>query len=160
THRGDIVVVACGAWSRPLVAQLGIVIPLDTERGYHVMLPNPGTTVGIPLIVGDIRFAITPMAAGLRLAGTIEFAGLAAPANARPPALLLDGARRCLPSLCSDGATTWMGFRPSLPDSLPVISFAPGRRNVLLAFGHGHLGLTLGPATGVLVRDMAAGRAS
>jgi D-amino-acid dehydrogenase len=74
--------------------------------------------------------------------------------------MLLEGARRCLPGLRSDGATTWMGFRPSLPDSLPVIGFAPGRQNVLLAFGHGHLGLTLGPATGELVRDMAAGRAS
>ena len=159
THKGDLVVVACGAWSGKLAARLGASIPLDTERGYHVMLPSPGIAVGVPLIVGDIRFAITPMEAGLRLAGTVEFAGLAAPPNPRRPAMLLESARRCLPGLRSDGATTWMGFRPSLPDSLPVIGFAPGRQNVLLAFGHGHLGLTLGPATGELVRDMAAGRA-
>ncbi|MFO1058538.1 MAG: FAD-binding oxidoreductase [Dongiaceae bacterium] len=157
-HRGDLVVVACGAWSRPLAARAGAAVPLDTERGYHVMLPDPGVTVATPMIVGDIRFAITPMTAGLRLAGTIEFAGLAAPHNPRRPALLLDGARRCLPGLRTDGAQSWMGFRPSLPDSLPVIGFAPRRRNVLLAFGHGHLGLTLGPATGALIRDLAAGR--
>jgi D-amino-acid dehydrogenase len=158
-HRGDLLVIACGAWSRPLAARAGAPVPLDTERGYHVMLPDPGVAVATPMIVGDIRFAITPMAAGLRLAGTIEFGGLAAPRNPRRPALLLDGARRCLPGLRTDGARSWMGFRPSLPDSLPVIGFAPKRRNVLLAFGHGHLGLTLGPATAALIRDMAAGRA-
>jgi D-amino-acid dehydrogenase len=159
SYDAEVVVVAAGAWSAQLTRPLGLAIPLDTERGYHVMLPKPGVELPLPVIVGDMRFAMTPMAAGLRLAGTIELAGLQAPPNPRRHELLIEGARRCLPELDAGAASTWMGFRPSLPDSLPVISGVPGHDNVFLAFGHGHLGLTLGAITGRLVRDLIAGRA-
>jgi D-amino-acid dehydrogenase len=158
TYNGDLFIIACGAWSRPLAAHLGMRIPLDAERGYHMMLPTSGVDMRLPIIIGDVRVAITPMCSGLRLAGMIEFAGLKAPPNPRRHALLLHGAQRCIPGVNTNGARYWMGFRPSLPDSLPVISALPRHPNVVLAFGHGHLGLTLGPITGRLVRDIAAGR--
>jgi D-amino-acid dehydrogenase len=154
----DLVVLAAGAWSRPLAAMLGAYVPLDTERGYHVMLPPQPFELPCPVTPGDLRFCITPMASGLRAAGTVEFAGLAAPPDPRRPAMLLRHVRQAFPGLHVEGHTTWMGFRPSLPDSLPVIGRVPGAANVILAFGHGHIGLTTGPATGELVAALAADR--
>jgi len=123
-----------------------------------VMLPPQPFELPCPVTPGDLRFCITPMAGGLRAAGTVEFAGLAAPPDPRRPAMLLRHVQQAFPGLRIDGHTTWMGFRPSLPDSLPVIGRVPGARNVILAFGHGHIGLTTGPATGELVAALAAGR--
>lgn len=154
----DLVVIAAGAWSRPLAAMLGARVPLDTERGYHIMLPEQPFELPCPVTPGDLRFCITPMAAGLRAAGTIEFAGLTAPPDPRRHAMLLRHVRQALPGVRTEGYSTWMGFRPSLPDSLPVIGRVPGVANAILAFGHGHIGLTAGPATGQLVADLAAGR--
>jgi D-amino-acid dehydrogenase len=154
----DLVVLAAGAWSRPLAAALGARVPLDTERGYHVMLPPQPFELPCPVTPGDLRFCITPMASGLRAAGTVEFAGLAAPPDPRRPAMLLRHVRQVFPGVRVEGHTTWMGFRPSLPDSLPVIGRVPGAPNVILAFGHGHVGLTTGAATGELVAALAAGR--
>jgi D-amino-acid dehydrogenase len=154
----DIVVVAAGAWSKEIAAWLGVRVPLDTERGYHVTLANPGIDVPLPLVAGDKGIAITPMAAGLRLAGTVEFAGLEAPPDPVRHANLLKAARRILPELQAEPATTWMGFRPSMPDSLPVIGPAPRYANAFLAFGHGHIGLTLAAVTGAAIADLAAGR--
>jgi D-amino-acid dehydrogenase len=154
----DLVVIAAGAWSRPLAAMLGARVPLDTERGYHIMLPEQPFELPCPVTPGDLRFCITPMTTGLRAAGTIEFAGLAAPPDPRRHALLLRHVRQALPEVRTEGYSTWMGFRPSLPDSLPVIGRVPGVANAILAFGHGHIGLTAGPATGQLVADLAAGR--
>jgi D-amino-acid dehydrogenase len=157
-HAADAVVVAAGAWSRPLARQLGWPVPLDYERGYHVTLPEPNVEMRLPVIVGDIRFAITPMQAGLRLAGTVEFAGLEAAPNPRRHALLANQAQRCLPGLNTAKASYWMGFRPSLPDSLPVIGRSPTHTNVYFAFGHGHLGLTSAAVTGAAIADLAAAR--
>jgi len=154
----ELVVIAAGAWSRPLAAALGARVPLDTERGYHLMLPAQPFELPCPVTPGDLRFCITPMAGGLRAAGTVEFAGLTAPPDPRRHAMLLRHVRRALPDIRSNGDTTWMGFRPSLPDSLPVIGRVPGVANAILAFGHGHIGLTAGPATGQLVADLAATR--
>ena len=154
----DIVVIAAGAWSKEIAAWLGVRVPLDTERGYHVTLADPGVDVPLPLIAGDKAMAITPMVAGLRLAGTVEFAGLDAPPVPHRHANLLKAARRILPELRAEPATTWMGFRPSMPDSLPVIGPAPRYANALLAFGHGHLGVTLAAVTGAAIADLAAGR--
>lgn len=155
----DLVVVAAGAWSKRLARQLGARVPLDTERGYHVTLAEPGVGVDIPMMVGDIRFAVTPMRAGLRLAGTTEFAGLkAAPNPARHEALLAN-ARRVFPDLKSERQTRWMGHRPSLPDSMPVIGPSPRYANVFFGFGHGHLGLTSAAVTGQAIAALAAGRA-
>lgn len=151
-------VVAAGAWSRRLAAMSGIDVPLDTERGYHVMLPDSGVELSHPLVLFDRKFAITPMQGGLRLAGTVEFAGLAAAADPVRPRAMLEQVRKVFPGIGEGGATDWLGFRPSMPDSLPVIGHARASRSVLLAFGHGHLGLTLGPITGRVVADLACGK--
>jgi D-amino-acid dehydrogenase len=154
----DGVVVAAGAWSKTLTAMLGHKVPLDTERGYHVTLPNPGKMPRIPLYSGDHSFAVTPLEVGLRFAGTVELGGLEAPPNYDRAEILMKHGRRMFGELNEEGRSNWMGFRPSMPDSLPVIS--QGRRfaNTWFAYGHGHLGLTLGPVTGKLISDLVARR--
>jgi D-amino-acid dehydrogenase len=152
------VVVAAGAFSRPLAKRLGSDVPLETERGYHVMLPKSGIDLRLPILVGGHGFAVTPMEHGLRVAGTVEFAGLKAPPNYARADVLLRHARRLFPDLNDSGMERWMGHRPSLPDSLPVISTSPNFRNASFAFGHGHLGLSLGAVTGRMIADLVAGR--
>jgi D-amino-acid dehydrogenase len=154
----EAVVVAAGAWSRRLARRLGVRVPLDTERGYGVDLPDPGVSLGFPVISADHHFALTPTATGLRLSGTDELAGLAAPANYARADRLVEAAQTVFPELRADGATRWMSFRPSLPDALPVIGRAPGYANAYLAFGHGHVGLTLAAITGRLVQELADGK--
>jgi D-amino-acid dehydrogenase len=154
----DLVVLAAGAWSRPLAKLLGAKVPLDTERGYHVTLPDPGIDVPMPVFSGDHRMSITPMTPGLRIGGTAEFAGLDAPANPARYGALIERGRELLPDLQSDFASEWMGHRPATPDSIPVIGRAPRADNAYFAFGHGHLGLTAGPVTGRAIADLAAGR--
>ena len=158
-HEIDRLVIAMGAFSKRWAAKLGARLPLDTERGYHLMLPRPGVALRTPLLVGDHRFGITPMTHGVRLAGTAELASLEAPPNYRRSHMLGRMARDIVPDLRLDDATEWMGFRPSMPDSLPVIGPVPGSDRAFLAFGHGHLGLTLGAVTGRMVADLVAGRA-
>ena len=162
-HEADRLVLATGAWSRRWAAKLGARIPMDTERGYHVMLSDPGIDLRIPVLSGDHRFGVTPMADGIRVAGTAELAGLDAPPNYRRAEMLIPLAKALLPDLRAPdrgdvSPDLWMGHRPSTPDSLPVIGPAPRNPNAFFAFGHGHLGLTLGPLTGKLVADLAAGR--
>ena len=160
----DLVAICAGSWSKQLAAQCGARVPLDTERGYHVMLPSPGIKVNRPMSSGDHEFAITPMEHGLRLAGTVELAGLDAPPNMQRADVLLRAAKDLFPGLDAAGMTTWMGFRPSMPDSLPVIGPSAQHADVYYAFGHGHLGLTLAAVTARLVADliadMVAGRPS
>ncbi|WLG71383.1 NAD(P)/FAD-dependent oxidoreductase [Pseudomonas simiae] len=142
------VLIACGAHSARLTAALtGKKVPLDTERGYHLMLPHEHNRLPFAVTSLERKFIMTPMADGLRLAGTVEFAGLDRPANmARAWQLhrLSKGLFR--EELSAEGATPWMGFRPSLPDSLPVIDRVCDGK-VLLAFGHQHLGLTQAAVT-------------
>ncbi|MEE8275644.1 MAG: FAD-dependent oxidoreductase [Alphaproteobacteria bacterium] len=157
-HGADAVVVAAGAWSNPLARRLGVRVPLDTERGYNVTLPAPGIELRLPVVSGDFAFALTPMAMGVRLAGTVEFAGLEAPPDPARSDALIAGARRLFPEIDTSDGTTWMGCRPSMPDSLPVIGRAPSHPNAFLAFGHGHIGLTTAAITGRAVADLAAGR--
>ena len=154
----ELVVVAAGAWSRPLAAALGSAVPLDTERGYHVTLPEPGIAPRLPVVSSELRFCATPMAMGLRLAGTVEFAGLDAPPDPARWQVMLSQARRLYPALRTEGASYWMGHRPALPDSLPVIGPTPRHANAWLAFGHGHIGLTTAAITGRAVADRVAGR--
>ncbi len=154
----DAVVIAAGAWSYPLARAVGADVPLDTERGYHLMLPDPGIALRGPLVCGGPDFGITPMRHGIRLAGTVELADLHAPPDPRRSTMLYDMARRILPGLSDAGAAQWMGFRPSLPDSKPVIGVSPGVPNAYLAFGHGHLGVTMAAATGRLIADLVASR--
>ncbi|WP_025126630.1 FAD-binding oxidoreductase [Pseudomonas sp. PH1b] len=150
------VLIACGAHSAQLTAALtGKQVPLDTERGYHLMLPHEPQRLPFPVTSLERKFIMTPMSGGLRLAGTVEFAGLERPANmARAWQLhqLSKGLFR--QDLNLEDATPWMGFRPSLPDSLPVIDQAADGR-VLLAFGHQHLGLTQAAVTAELVGRLA-----
>jgi len=157
-HPIDALVIAAGAFSKKFAKAMGVSVPLDTERGYHLWLPDPGVEMRRPIVVGDHRFGIVPMTGGLRLVGTAEFAGLDLPPYWERADILAKLAAPFVPGLNLEGAERWMGYRPSLPDSLPVIGRAPGRENVYLAFGHGHLGLTMGAVTGQLIADLAAGR--
>ena len=155
----DRVVLAAGAWSKALLKSLGANVPLETQRGYHMHLSNPGVTLPMPVSFSEDKFYATPMASGIRLAGTVEFAGLTAPPDFRRAQHLAELGRRWLPDLATEGATEWMGHRPCLPDSLPVIGPIASDPRVLLAFGHGHNGMTGAPVTGRMIADMMAGRA-
>jgi D-amino-acid dehydrogenase len=157
-HAVDAVALAAGAWSRDLARRLGHRVRLETERGYHVTLPNPGVMPRLPVHIADFGFVATPLAIGLRFAGTVELGGLEAPPNWGRARILLERGRQVFPGLMEEGLTQWMGFRPSVPDSVPVISASPRLPNAYFAFGHGHLGLTYGALTGRLVADLAAGR--
>ena len=156
------VVVAAGAWSKPLAAQLGARVPLDTERGYHAMIKDPEVRPRLPVMDADAKFVATPMEHGLRMAGTVEFAGLAAAPDWRRARVLLTQGREMFPALARDAGeervALWMGFRPSLPDSLPVIGPTRTYANAFFAFGHGHVGLAAAPMTGRLVADLVTGR--
>lgn len=157
-HAVDAVVVAAGAWSGSLAAELGSRPLLDTERGYHLHLPAPGAMPRMPVYSTERGIVCAPLEHGLRIAGTVELGGLEAPADWRRTEVLLTHARRWLPGIEAGGASRWMGFRPSMPDSVPVISRSPRHANAFFAFGHGHSGLGLGAKTGRLVADLVAGR--
>ena len=157
-HPCDALVVAAGAWSRPLVRRLGSDTLLDTERGYSVLMPDPGVVPNTPLYSTERGIVFSPMEIGLRVAGTVELGGLEAPPDWRRAEALLTHARRWLPGLNTEGAEPWIGFRPSMPDSVPVISASPRYDNAFFAFGHGHGGIGLGARTGRLIADLAAGR--
>ena len=154
----DGVVVASGAWSARLCAQLGVSIPLETQRGYHVTVQSTNLQLRHTVMALEHNLMINPMAMGLRLAGSVEFAGLkAAPNYARAEVLLAKG-RELFPHLDTSQHTEWMGHRPCLPDSLPVIGPAPGSDNAWLAFGHGHVGMCGGASTGREIAHLVAGR--
>ena len=157
-HEIDGLVLATGAWSKRWAAKLGARIPMDSERGYHVMLSDPGVDLRVPVLSGDHRFGITPMADGIRLAGTAELASLEAPPDYRRAEMMTPLAKALLPDLRVESRDNWMGHRPSTADSLPVIGRAPRIPKAFFAFGHGHLGFTLGPITGRLIADLAIGR--
>ena len=153
----DCVVIAAGAWSRPLARQIGDPIPLDTERGHHIMFPGAQVLVSRPVGRAEMGFYVTPLADGLRAAGTVEFAGLDAPLDPVRTRFIVRGARALLPQL-NEPASEWLGFRPSMPDSLPVIGPSPRNPKVFYAFGHGHLGITLAGVTARMVADLIDGR--
>ena len=152
------VLIACGAHSARLTAALtGKQVPLDTERGYHLMLPHEHQRLPFAVTSLERKFIMTPMTGGLRLAGTVEFAGLNRPANMQRAWQLHRLSKGLFRHELNDrDATPWMGFRPSLPDSLPIIDrVCEGK--VLLAFGHQHLGLTQAAVTAERVGQLAAG---
>ena len=153
----ETVVVAAGAWSARLSSRLGVTIPLETERGYHVMLPKDSELLRRPVMHADRGFIATPMDNGLRIAGTVEFAGIDAQPDYRRAKSLLSHARAMFPVLQSETLDYWMGCRPSIPDSVPVIGHCPNAKSVIFAFGHGHLGITGAAMTGRLVGELAAG---
>ncbi len=160
----DAAVVCAGAHSKPLAAALGDRVPLESERGYHLMIRDAEAMPRIPTADADGKFVATPMALGLRFAGTVELAGLAAAPDWRRARILLEQGRRMLPGLAAnyaeDRLTMWMGHRPALPDSLPALGASSASPDVIYAFGHGHVGMTAAPMTGRIVADLLAGRAA
>lgn len=157
TLSADRIVVAAGAWSKSLGASIGDHIRLDTERGYHVLFPQGRGLLRRPVCYTEHGFYMTPMADGLRAAGTVELAGLAPPLNKRRTTMIRNAVAKLLPA-AGEGTSEWLGFRPSMPDSLPVIGRSPITERVVYAFGHGHLGLTLAAVTGALLGDLIANR--
>lgn len=155
----DMVVLAAGAWSQRFAAQLGLHIPLISERGYHVMLPRESTALRTPLLLVDRKVAVTPMQQGIRLASMAEFTRPDARADHDRAAPVFSGLEGWADGLDAAPVSRWVGPRPSVPDSRPLIGRVPGKPNVLLACGHGHLGLTLAALTGEVIADLARGRA-
>jgi len=155
----EIVVLAAGHASGRLAAQIGARVPLAAERGYHIEVPGAEPGLHCPVTDGEGRFVATPMAGGLRFAGTSEFQAADAPPNWGRAEALAVLARRMFPGLEVTNYSRWMGSRPSTPDSVPVIGRSPRHPEVLFAFGHGHWGLMAAPATGRIISDLVAGRA-
>lgn len=158
--RVESVVVAAGAWSGALAGALGSRVPLDTERGYHSVLHGVDGGIRRSISDGETALGLTQMIDGLRIGGTVELAGLDAAPNYERARIFYRHGRRMLPDLPPDGeveVSRWMGFRPSLPDHLPVLGASPRHRNVWFAFGHQHLGLSLGARSGEIVAALVAG---
>ena len=151
----DRVVVACGAFSKKLTDNLDEKIPLDTERGYHVHFKDCDHLLQRPVIFSNRGFGITPMEQGLRVVGTVEFGGLKNPLSKSRIKNLIDNAKYMLGDL-PEHEDEWLGFRPTLPDFLPVMGPSKNHKNVFYCFGHHHLGWTLGPISGKIVSGMIA----
>lgn len=147
-------VVAAGAWSHRLSAQLGDAVPLETERGYNTTLPVGAFDVRRQLTFPGHGFVITPLSTGVRVGGAVELGGLDLPPNYKRAEAMLKKAKQFLPQLNIEGGRQWMGYRPSMPDSLPVIGYSSGSMDIIYAFGHGHLGLTQSAATARLVTQL------
>ena len=161
TDRGpmpcDAAVLAAGIWSKPLMRKLGLRVPLEAERGYHLHFRGPSQMPRHPLMIASGKFAVNPMAHGLRCAGTVELGGITRGPSRAPLDLIRRETARVFPDLTYESAEEWMGFRPSTPDSLPLIGEI-GSTGVHAAFGHQHIGLTAGPKTGRLVADLLSGK--
>jgi D-amino-acid dehydrogenase len=157
TRKVDDLVIAAGAWSHRLARKLGHKVPLETQRGYHVTLENAGAAPHRGVMWAEKKFLTTPMEMGVRIAGTAEFAGLEAPPDYRRADMLVEQAAEMWAGLDGSNGTKWMGHRPCLPDSLPVIGASPKVGNAFFAFGHGHVGLSCGSTTGRLLCDLVTG---
>jgi glycine/D-amino acid oxidase-like deaminating enzyme len=165
TSAGDVeaecVVIAAGAHSKPLADGMGDRVLLDTERGYHLMISDPEAKPRVPTTDAEGKFVVNAMEHGLRLAGTVELGGLDLPPDWRRAHILLEHARRLLPRLArsypEERLSRWMGFRPSLPDSLPVIGRSARSPDVLYGFGHGHVGMTGAPMTARVLVELISG---
>ena len=155
----DKVVIACGAFSKKLTDKLDEKIPLDTERGYHIHFKNYSKLLSRPVVWADRGFGITPMEQGLRVVGTVEFGGLENPLSKSRIKNLILNAKDMLNGLpeSEDHEDEWLGFRPTLPDFLPVIGKSKNYNNVYYSFGHHHLGWTLGAISGKIVSKMILG---
>ena len=152
----DKTVVACGAFSKKLTDQMGEKIPLDTERGYHVHFKGYNHLLSRPIIFLNRGFGITPMEQGLRVVGTVEFGGLENPINKKRIQNLVNNAKYLFPKI-SEHYDEWLGFRPTLPDFLPVMGPSKNHKNLFYSFGHHHLGWTLGAISGKIISKMISG---
>lgn len=153
-RRTPRVVIACGIWSKDLLRQMGIQVPLESERGYHAMVPSEGQRIPVPLMVKDDGFVLTTMENGIRIAGTVELAGIDSPPSDKRPSTLVKKARQLFSSLNEEISSSWMGHRPSTPDSLPVVGEFPHHPGLFGMFGHGHFGMTTSPPSAKLLRDL------
>jgi D-amino-acid dehydrogenase len=153
----DWLVIAAGVWSNALIRQFGRKAPMMPKRGYHSMIGKPSLKIHYPIMSASRHVLLTPMRDGLRVSGTAEFAGLDTEPDFRRAKALLHHARHYVPDLEAEEITEWMGQRPMMPDSLPVLGPLPGQGNVLCAFGHGHYGLTQGPTTGRVITSLVFG---
>jgi D-amino-acid dehydrogenase len=163
TTRGDIapaqIVLAAGAWSPTLTRNLRLNVPIQAAKGYSITLKRPEPCPTIPLLLGEARVAVTPMGDVLRLAGTLELAGLALSINLRRVAAIQRAAQACLPGLAQvEPLEIWRGLRPCTPDGLPIVGRARAYDNLIIAAGHAMLGMSLGPITGKLVAQLACGQ--
>lgn len=154
----DRVILATGVWSGKLAAKLGHKAMLEAERGYHITFEGATIRPPTPYMMTSAKLGVTPMEPGLRMAGLAEFAGLDAPAKTTPYDLIRRQARVLYPQLEWERETTWMGQRPSTPDSLPLIGASPKAPGFIFAFGGQHLGLTMGPKVATLAASIASGR--
>lgn len=154
----DAVVLATGVWSGPLAQKLGLTVPLETERGYHLELWEPSIVPRAPVMIAGAKFVITPMEGRIRLAGIVEFGGLDAPPTRAAFDLLRRNVQAAMPSLTWRYEQEWMGHRPAPADSIPVIGAVPGLEGAFTGFGHHHIGLTAGPKTGRLLAQLLSER--
>lgn len=150
------VVLATGVWSKPMMAKLGLNVPLEAERGYHIVFEDATGGPSRPTMIASGKFVATPMEQGLRCAGVVEFGGLEAGASKAPLDLLRRQAAKAFPNLKAKSEVEWLGHRPATSDSLPLIGQV-GDTGVFAAFGHQHIGLTGGPKTGRLVAGLISG---
>jgi D-amino-acid dehydrogenase len=154
----ETLVVCAGAHSNAFTARLGDNVPLEAERGYHVTYSDPRVTLPMPVFLPEYKFFVTPMEMGLRIAGQTEFAGIDAEPDYARADILAKHMQRLFPHISTADTTKWMGRRPSMPDSLPVIGRSTHFSNAYYAFGHGHVGLCGGAPTGRIIADLIAGR--
>ncbi|MEM1372726.1 MAG: FAD-dependent oxidoreductase [Pseudomonadota bacterium] len=152
----DKAVLCTGVWSKALAGKLGLKVPLESERGYHVLFKNPSVTPNAPTMVAAGKFVATPMEMGLRCAGIVEFGGLEAGPSKAPLKMLRNQVKKTFPHLTCSAEEEWLGHRPAPSDSLPLIGEI-GNTGVYSAFGHHHIGLTGGPKTGRLIAGLIAG---
>lgn len=153
----NMAIVCTGVWSAPLLQPFGLKVPLEAARGYHVQMPDATPLADAPILYSDANIVVTPMAGRVRATSFMEFAGIDAPPDPRKPAWLRSKLR-ALGYACDDQAPAWVGPRPVLPDYLPAIGRVPHLPNLLYAFGHQHIGLTLCAVTAQAMADLAAGR--
>jgi D-amino-acid dehydrogenase len=154
----ETLVICAGAHSNEFTRKLGDRVPLETQRGYHATFEDPTVTLSRPISVAERKYFVTPMEMGLRIAGSVELAGLDAPPNYARADVLKGQLEKVVPELSAKNVSTWMGHRPCMPDSLPVIGRATKFANVVYAFGHGHVGLCGAAPTSHLVAEMIGGR--
>ncbi|TWF58661.1 NAD(P)/FAD-dependent oxidoreductase [Neorhizobium alkalisoli] len=152
------VVLAAGAFSHRIAKTLGETIPLETERGYNTTLPSDAFDLRMQVTFGGHGFVVTRLSTGIRVGGSVELGGLELKPNFKRSEAMLTKAAAFLPGLKTEGGTQWMGFRPSLPDSLPVIGRSRAAARIIYAFGHGHLGLTQSAGTARIVADLLTDR--
>ena len=150
-------IIAAGAWSARLLEPLGYDLPLEAERGYHLIFQNPDITVNNSIMDADAKFVASSMAAGVRCAGTAEFAGLDALPDYRRAQVFARLAKHLFPDINTKDTIEWMGSRPSFPDSLPCLGEIPSKKGLFCAFGHSHYGFGMAPNTGRVVASIVTG---